>query len=227
MRTITAIVITVALLFGVGGGVASLTDNSVATVQALPRIQEKTVDSPAPETTPAETDANQKVTPTEQEKLTRQEALDIAFAAANVAAEAVYDLEAELDLERAGLVWEVDFDCEKIEYEYDIDAITGQILKSRKEAPKAQTEKPTNPQPAPVQPEAKPEVTQKTISRSKAQELALKHAGVTSARDLDAELDREKGQLVWEVDFEAGGYDYEYVLDAYTGKILRSHKERD
>lgn len=225
MRTITAIVITVALLFGFGGGVASLTDNSVATVQTLRRTPEKAVDSPAPEAPPAETDVTQEVTPTEPKKLTRQEALDIALAAANVAAEAVYDLEAELDLERSGLVWEVDFDCEKVEYEYDIDAVTGQILKSRKEAPKSQ--KPAATQPAPVQPEAKPEAAQETISRSKAQELALKHAGVTNARDLDAELDREKGQLIWEVDFEAGGYDYEYELDAYTGKILRSHKERD
>ena len=37
----------------------------------------------------------------------------------------------------------------------------------------------------------------------------------------------ENGKLVYEVSFNAGGYDYDYDIDAYTGKVIRSEKERD
>ena len=33
--------------------------------------------------------------------------------------------------------------------------------------------------------------------------------------------------MVYEVEFESGAYDYEYDIDAKTGKILKSKKELD
>ena len=71
--------------------------------------------------------------------------------------------------------------------------------------------------------------SQEYISRDRAIELALSHAGLQKADvyDLDAELDREYGGVFWGVDFENGGYDYSYEINAVTEEIVRNQKERD
>lgn len=71
--------------------------------------------------------------------------------------------------------------------------------------------------------------TSVTVSRDRAIELALDNAGLSleEVRDLDAELDRERGGIYWEVDFEADGYEYSYDIDSATGKIVRVDREID
>ena len=71
--------------------------------------------------------------------------------------------------------------------------------------------------------------TTQTISRDAAIEYALQAASVDRGTvfDIDAELDREKGELVWEVDFETQEYEYSYDINAYDGKVIRSHRERN
>ena len=64
------------------------------------------------------------------------------------------------------------------------------------------------------------------ISRNRAVEIATLHAGVTSYFDLEVEKDFEKGAVVWEVSFDTQMYEYEYEIDAKSGTILHSHKER-
>ncbi len=65
------------------------------------------------------------------------------------------------------------------------------------------------------------------ITRERAIEIALENAGVKreNAYDLDAELDYELNRNYWEVDFDAGEYEYSYDIDAKTEKIINSHKE--
>lgn len=67
------------------------------------------------------------------------------------------------------------------------------------------------------------------ITREQAIATALTHAGINQSdtRDLEAELDRERGGTYWEVDFESGEYDYSYDINAETGAIITSEKERD
>lgn len=81
----------------------------------------------------------------------------------------------------------------------------------------------------PVADSTVPAVSQELISRDEAKSIALKHAEVKEAdiRDLDIELDKDAGTLHYDVDFEVGGKDYDYEIDAVTGKILKSEKERD
>ena len=69
----------------------------------------------------------------------------------------------------------------------------------------------------------------KYIGKEAAINAALTHAGLERAkvRDLQCELDRENGVMVYEVEFESGLYDYEYDIDAATGKVLKSKKEFD
>ena len=70
---------------------------------------------------------------------------------------------------------------------------------------------------------------QKYIGEEAAIAVALAHAGLArnAVRDLKCELDRENGVMVYEVEFESGIYDYEYDIEATTGKILKSKKELD
>ena len=71
--------------------------------------------------------------------------------------------------------------------------------------------------------------SQSIIPESKAAQIALGHAGLKKAdvRDFECELDYENGVKVYEVSFDYGKYEYDYDIDAASGKILRSHKERD
>ncbi|MBO5796964.1 MAG: PepSY domain-containing protein, partial [Clostridia bacterium] len=67
------------------------------------------------------------------------------------------------------------------------------------------------------------------IGEDKAKEKALAHAKVTAdkATALRVELDRDDGRTVYEVEFRADGYEYEYEIDATTGDVLKYDRERE
>ncbi len=69
----------------------------------------------------------------------------------------------------------------------------------------------------------------RTISPEQAKSIALQHANLTDAtvHRVDAERDRERCVLVYEVEFEHRGYEYSYDIHAETGEILWYEKERD
>lgn len=79
---------------------------------------------------PEKTKLEQK---TESEVITRDSAIERALKKAGLTKEAVYNLEAELDKEREGVLWEVDFETKEYEYSYDIDAKTGEVIHQEKE----------------------------------------------------------------------------------------------
>ena len=87
-------------------------------------------------------------------------------------------------------------------------------------------EKPAETKPTETKPAT---TTKKKIGVSAAKKAAFKHANVKSsdAWDVEVDLDTENGKLVYEVSFDAGGFDYDYDIDAYTGKVIRSEKEKD
>ncbi len=104
------------------------------------------------------------------------------------------------------------------EFEYKIDAYTGAILESKREAADG-TEVPV------VQP-SKPAPTG-DIGHAKAKSIALHHAGVSEnkAYDMEIELDDEDGTLVYEVEFKSGNMEYSYEINAATGAILKHEAE--
>lgn len=164
-----------------------------------------TAETTLPADVPAQTTA-----PAENIKtLTRDEAINIALKDAGLTKDQVRDLDAELDRDAGVLHYDVDFEKDNKDYDYEIHAETGEILK--KEIP------------------TQASAPQKQLTREDARDIALKHAGFTAeqVRDLEIELDRDDGAVHYDVDFEKEGYDYSYEIDAYSGKILRSEKERD
>ena len=106
------------------------------------------------------------------------------------------------------------------EFEYKIDAYTGTILESKREAAdgaETSTEQPTKPVPS------------GDIGHAKAKSIALNHAGVSenTAYDMDVELDDEDGTFVYEVEFKSGNMEYDYKIDAASGAILKHETELD
>ena len=57
----------------------------------------------------------------------------------------------------------------------------------------------------------------------------LAHAGVSAENAVieKAELDVEQGVVIYEIEFKAGGYEYEYEVNATTGEIISQNKEID
>ena len=149
-------------------------------------------------------------------------AMDIAAAAfgkASTAKMAYSEVDPELDESPAHYEVEIRSQTGE-EFEYKVDAYTGAILESKREAADG-TEVPV------VQP-SKPAASG-DIGYAKAKSVALNHAGVSEnkAYDMDIELDDEDGRLIYEVEFKSGNMEYSYEINAATGAILKHEAELD
>lgn len=67
------------------------------------------------------------------------------------------------------------------------------------------------------------------ITKAKAKAVALNHAGLkeNNIYDYSCSVDNDYGIRHYEIEFESGGYDYEYDINASTGKIIRYSIERE
>ena len=142
------------------------------------------------------------------DKISKSKAESIALKDAGLKASQVYDFESELDYDKGTLRYEVSFEYNGADYDYEIDAKSGKILSVEK--PKATSS------------EAK-------ISKSKAKSTALNHAGVKAADISRYEIELEKDDGIWkyEISFNKGYVEYEYTINAENGKILHSEKDID
>ena len=150
----------------------------------------------------------------------KDKAMDIAAAAfgkASTAKMAYSEVDPELDESPAHYEVEIRSQSGE-EFEYKIDAYTGAILESKREAADG-TEVPV------VQP-SNPAASG-DIGHAKAKSIALHHAGVSESKayDMEIELDDEDGTLVYEVEFKSGNMEYSYEINAATGAILKHEAE--
>lgn len=166
------------------------------------------------------------------------EAENIALAKVGLTRENIRFERTEIDHERGKLVWEVEFEYGNKEYSFEIDAVTGKILREEIEPERkpssAPATQPTETAPSVTEPpvsenptEEKPDVTE--IDREEAINIALKEAGLSreQVRELEAEKDRERGVLVYEVEFEHGRKEYSYEIRVSDGKVLTRSIEND
>ncbi len=139
-----------------------------------------------------------------------EQAKEKALAHARITLEEVDWITAKLDWNDGRMEYEVEFYAGGIDYEYDIDAVSGQVLKYEYDSIPTGTAGAVS-----------------YISGDRAKELALADAGI-SAEDavfVKVKLDREDGQMVYEVEFYTSSGEYDYELDAATGKVLQvDHK---
>jgi len=149
-------------------------------------------------------------------KLTAEEAKTAALLHAGVKAEDARFIKVELDYDDGRAVYEVEFVSADTEYEYEISAETGDLIAFGTET-KRTAATPTEPQ-------------GELITAETAENIALAHAG----RNRDevkftekTELDRDGKVYTYEVSFRVDGVEYEYEIDAASGKILEYDSEKE
>jgi len=102
------------------------------------------------------------------------------------------------------------------DFDYEVDAYTGEVLKGV----------PSILQTASVPPG--PSGQSGLIGEDAARDAAFAHAGVREADALrvKCELDWEDGIQIYDVEFDAGGLEYEYEIDAASGTVLKAETGR-
>lgn len=142
----------------------------------------------------------------------QEAAKNAALAHAGVSAADVVWNTVEFDSDDGVIVYEVEFATAAAEYEYDIDARTGDVLKYEQEGKNAGTVG------------ADPSTY---IGQDAAKNAALGHAGVSESQAtlLKLELDRDDGVAYYEVKFRTDAAQYEYEIDAVTGAVRKVERK--
>ena len=148
-----------------------------------------------------------------------------AFAHAGVSDSDATAVQAKLDIDDGQAKYEIVFFVGTTEYDYDIDARTGAVLKAERE---------TYSSPAGgASPDSGSGSSGSASSASgyigedRARSIALEHAGVSAseASGITVKLDRDDGRVEYEVKFLAGTSSYDYEIDATTGAICKAERE--
>ena len=142
-------------------------------------------------------------------------ALAAALAHAGVAQAQANGIRVDRDREDGRLVYDIDFISGELEYDYEIDAATGAVIKQSREQYRGASGGGSIP------------ASSTDIGSDAALAAALAHAGVAQADATGVRVEREydDGRVVYEVDFYAGSVEYDYEIDAATGAVLKSSRE--
>ena len=160
--------------------------------------------------------ANKSNKANKAKKISADKAKKIALGDAKLAEKDVTFVKVELEFENNRLVYDVEFYSGNVEYDYDIDAVSGAIVSADKDIENYVI---------PAQPSTEAQATE--ISVEKAKQIALSHAGVGSARFTKAKIDYENGVKVYEIEFKVGNMEYEYDINVVNGAIVSSSAEID
>ena len=136
----------------------------------------------------------------------RAKAKAIALADAGLAESGVTFIRVDMDRDDGRWVYEVEFYYGSKEYDYDIDALTGDIRSRDYD----------------VENFTIPTSSGSDIGAEKAKSIALSHAGLTSSQVtfVKVERDWDDGRLTYEVEFYQDGKEYDYEIAASDGTVL-------
>lgn len=156
--------------------------------------------------------------------ISAERAKEIALADAGIqAADAVF-LRAQLDWDDGRAEYEVEFYSGNVEYDYDIDAVTGAIRSSDRDLENFRI--PTSGNSQVNQGTSGGSSSGTTISKDRAQQIAL--AEVPSGTTvIKCHLDWDDGRQVYEVELRNGRTEYDFEIDAQTGSIISRDVDYD
>ncbi len=157
--------------------------------------------TPAPSTTPAPATGNYAY-------ITAEQAKGFALAHAGVKASDVTFIKAEFDWDGGIAEYEVEFYAGSTEYDYDIDAVTGEVRSFDHDVEGWQPAASGN---------------SGTITSERARELAVKYAsdrGIKTAAVVKCKLDWDDGRQIYELELRGGNTEYECKIDASSGAVL-------
>lgn len=131
-------------------------------------------------------------------------------------------------------IYEVELHTALSEFDYVVDAFTGEVLSGPKDILHTSFAPPTAPDPAPEDPAPqtpstqKPTVTtpsaaDKDIGEAAAKRAALDNAGLAEGDVTGWKIERDwdDGQLEYELEFWCGNIEYDYTIHGHTGAVLK------
>ncbi len=153
----------------------------------------------------------------------QEKALSLALADAGVRAEDALVLKAALDWDDGRAVYEVEFCSANAEYDYDLDAVTGAVVKKELDLPdydwshrdgyhidRAST------------PAGSAAGTQTgRITEAQAKEAALARLPGATVRKCELDYEDDIGGYLYELELVSNGREYDCEIDAQTGAILK------
>lgn len=181
---------------------------------------EQTTEQPATDQTTAQPVTGQtgEQQPQQSASITEEQAKEIA---ANHAGVAVADLtfhSVSLEEDDGRRVYDVEFYSGSTEYDYEIDAATGDILSYDNDVENFSI---------PQQQSTQGTATGSYIGEDAAKAAALQRAGLTEdqVRWEKCELDEDDGRFSYELEFSSGQHEYECEVEAFTGEILNFEQD--
>lgn len=115
--------------------------------------------------------------------------------------------------------YEIEFYTNSTDYEFEIDAASGKVIEKESYPRSLSRDGATQQTPTSGSNDAD------VIGTDAAKKAALAHANLGSADFTKAQLDTDDGIRLYDIEFHAGGYEYEYEINAYSGAIIEWDKE--
>lgn len=139
-----------------------------------------------------------------------ESAKQAALADAGMSSADVTFTKEKTDYENGISIYDLEFYSSDAEYDYEINAATGEILSKSMDTHLAQGNSSQN--------------GTDYISVDKAKEIALADSktDAASANFIKAKLENDDGKNVYEIEFLSGGIEYDYKINAADGTILES-----
>lgn len=183
-------------------------EEAVETTEISPQA-----DASVKETENADQDKNNNTS----EQIDLETAKNKALTDAGVSASDATFTTAKLDYDDGIAEYEIDFYTSTHEYDYEINAETGDVISKDVEAFKTNKQKTSG--------NAGNESSY--IGVDKAKSIAVDHAGfsVSKVTFSKAKFENDDGYMVYEVEFYKDGREYEYTIDASKGTILEYDSE--
>ena len=152
--------------------------------------------------------------------ISKEQAKELALEKAGVKVSEIsrYRIKTDYDDDRNRWEYEIDFYVGKVEYDVTVDAVKGIILEYEREDEddKRQATATTKP---------------KLVSKEDAKAVALFCAGVDESKvseyEIELDYDDDSGRWEYEVNFRVGRIEYDVLINAVDGELIRWDKEID
>ena len=168
------------------------------------------------EMTNADQAAQQTVQPAATEDEKKEAALQTALADAGVNEADASRIRVTMDRDDGMLVYEVRFDAAEVEYDYEIDAESGRIVSTDVERWDDDDRDDRN----------RTANANVAVSRDEAVKTVLGKVSGATEKDVRIELDYDDGRYRYEGDIIYNGIEYDFEIDADSGRILEWEEDR-
>lgn len=205
---------TTLLLAGCGANANTVSSDHASDVRPKEAVTSETDSADtAAETTDSQKDKAANETQTSGSVISEEEAKNIALKDAGLTEEKISGIRIKLETDDGVQEYEVDFYADNKEYDYDIDAVSGEILSKDMDIDED------------FQWKTSSSSSGAKISEAKAKKIALKKVSGATEKDIRLHLDNDDGKKIYEGSIIYNEREYDFEIDANSGTILEWEEE--